>query len=180
MYQIRLANIIGLDINNAQHSVAIDESLYGVTDKEAFLDYCRDFKDGIQYSTKPERLDTLATAYKKLQNEALLPHDQARSFSKQLSAKVEDARIYLKNELEVGNDRPFSRLTQGGERYFTEKELRALAELGSPMHLILLSEENKLESHLTKLFLGKYVVKAKYASLTDSEKKIKALIGEIK
>lgn len=175
MVQIRLANITGLDINNAQHSVAVDEALHGIEDTEAFLEYCRDKKEGITFSAKPERLDTLATRYKKLQAAAKLPTDLADSFSTVLCEKVESCRVYIKNEIEVGNDRPFSRLRTDGVPFFTLKELKALAELGSPSHIIALAEENTLKDELVKLFISKFAIKSKYELLSDNQKKVHAL-----
>lgn len=177
MYQLRLANITGLDINNAQHSVAIDEAMYSIEDLEAFLEYCRDFKDSIEYATKTEKLDTLATRYKKLQTNAKLPHDTAEKSSYLLAEKVEKARVFLKNELEVGNDKPFSRLKLDGYNYFTEKELDALSAIGSARYLVELAEQNKLQDELIKLFLSKYVTAKKYNALTGNQKKVKALMG---
>ena len=178
MYQLRLANVIGLDIKNAQHSVAIDESLYGIQDQEAFLEYCREKKDSIEYTSKPERLDMLATRYKKLQFSASLPHDLANSFSKELADKVENARIWLKNEIEVGTERPFSRMKLvDGEKYFTDKEINALAGIGSAYQLIILAEERKLEDALKKHFMKAYISKSKQATLTDGQKKLQAMIG---
>lgn len=180
MYQLRLANIMGLDINNAQHSVAIDESLIGIEDQEAFLEYCRDHKEGIQYSTKPERLDAIATRYKKMQETAGLPHDLADSFSSALIEKVQNARVYIKNEIEVGTDKPFSRLKIDGAKYFSVKELKALAGLGSPSHIIALAEENTLKDELVKLFMSKFAIKSRYELLSDNQKKVQALIGASK
>ena len=180
MIQIRLANITGLDISNAQHSVAIDEALIGISDTEAFIEYCRDKKDGIEYATKTEKLDTLATRYKRLQEQSMLPTGQAEESSTALAQKVEAARVYLKNEIEVGNDKPFSRLKQDGERYFSDKELEALAEIGSSRYLIELSETHELKNALSKLFISKYVKVKKYNALSDGQKKMKKLIGASK
>lgn len=175
--QYRLATINGLDVNNAQHGVALIEALHGIKDVEAFLEYCRDTKESIQFATKPERLDILATKYKKLQANAELPHELAVSFSSALIEKVEKARTYLKNELEVGNSTPFGRLKIDGEKYFTKKELNALASLGTARYIIELSEQNRLGEELTKLFMSKFAIKKKYDLLSDNQKKVQALIG---
>lgn len=177
MYQLRIANIIGLDINNAQHSVAIDEAMYGVEDLEAFLEYCRAKKDGIEFSTKPEKLDTLATKYKKLQSDAKLPIGNATLFSKRLADKVDEARIFIKNELEKGVLRPFSSLRSNGEKYFTDKEINALSKVGSAATIIELSELELLEENLSQLFLNSYIKKSKYEQLSEGSKKVQALIG---
>lgn len=177
MIEIRLANANGLDISNAQHSVAIDEALFGIEDTNAFLEFCVDKKDAITYSTKPERLMTLSTMYKKLQSLAKIPIGTASDFSTVLVAKVENARVFLKNELEVGNDKPFSRLIVDGHKYFKEYEIKALSALGSPRYLIELSEEHRLKEELVKLFIKEYTQKKSYEALTTNQKKMQKLLS---
>jgi len=172
----RLANIMGLDTENTQHTVLLKESMHDIDDAGAFLEFCRDKKEGIEYSTKTEKLDTLATMYKKLQNKAKLPHETAMNFSKQLTHKVEQARTYIKNQIEQGNERPFSSLTVDGHKFFTDKELKALSSLGRSSVIIELSEQLKMEDSLIKLFLSKYITKSKYKALTDGQQQVKHLI----
>lgn len=173
----RLANIVGLNADNGQHGVAIVEALHGIENTEDFLSYCRIYKEGIQYATKAERLDTLATRYKTIQANAKLPHDIAETFSKTLVRKVEVARVFLKNELDSGNDKPFSRLKVAGEPYFTKKEINALSELKlSPSAIIGLAEENTLGKELVKLFMSKFAIKSEHELLTDNQKKVKQLL----
>jgi len=176
MINIRIANLMGLSLDSAQHSVAIDETLIGIEDTEAFYQFLSDKKNGIEYETKPERLLTLARMYKRLQEKAKLPHETAMNFSKQLTHKVEQARIYIKNQIEQGNKRPFSSLTVDGHKFFTDKEIKALSGLGRSSVIIELSEQHKLEESLTELFLSKYVAKSKYEALIDGQKQIKLLI----
>jgi len=51
MIQLRIANLMGLDLNSAQHSVAIDEALIGAEDTEAFYQFLEDKKNSIEYET---------------------------------------------------------------------------------------------------------------------------------
>ena len=115
-----------------------------------------------------------------MQEMSKIPMDLANGFSKSLAYKVEEARVFLKNELEVGNDRPFSRLVISGEKFFTVKELTALAELGTARYLIELAEQNILEDKLAELFVKKYREKAKYEALSTGEQRVTALIGGAK
>jgi len=174
----RLANIIGLDTTNAQHTVALEEAMLGIEEVEAFLEYCRDKKEAIEYATKTEKLDTLATMYKKLQANAKLPHETAMNFSKQLTHKVEQARIHIKNQMELGNEKPFSTTgnPNGEGKFFTVKEIKALSGLGRSSVIVELSEQHKLAESLMQLFLSKFIIKSKYASLTDNQKKVKRLL----
>ncbi|TET81375.1 MAG: hypothetical protein E3J43_00870 [Candidatus Heimdallarchaeota archaeon] len=180
MINIRIANLMGLSLDSAQHSVAIDETLISIEDTEAFYQFLADKKNGIEYETKPERLLTLSRMYKKLQEQAKLPHETALNFSKQLTHKVEQARMYIKNQIEQGNERPFSSLTVGGHKFFTDKELKALSGLGRSSMIIELSEQHKLEDNLTELFLSKYIAKSKYESLTSGQQRVKKLVGGLK
>jgi len=182
MLPLRICNLMGLDSKSAQHGVAITEALHGIEDTEAFYQFLEDKKDSITTygrNEKPERLMTLARMYKKLQEQAKLPHDTAKTFSKQLTSKVLQARIYIKNQMEEGNERPFSTLGDENGKYFTDKELNALSGLGGSAVIIELSEQHKLEESLTELFLSKYVAKSKYESLTSGQQRIKRLVGGV-
>jgi len=177
MINIRIANLMGLSLDSAQHSVAIDEALHSIEDTEAFYQFLSDKKNSIEYETKPERLLTLSRMYKKLQANAKLPHETAMNFSKQLTHKVEQARTYIKNQIEQGNERPFSSLVVDGHKFFTDKELKALSGLGRSSVIIELSEQHKLEDSLTELFLSKYIAKSKYESLTSGQQRMDRLVG---
>ena len=172
MIELRIANSMGLDISNAQHSVAITEAIHGVEDKEAFYHYLSDKKSSIEYETKPERLLTLSRMYKKIQENIKLPHDIANAFSKQLAHKVKQTRNIVEEKNIV-----FSMLKVDGEKFFTEKELKALQGIGSVIYIIESSRQNTLEDQLIDLFLGKYIAKSKYTALTDNQKRVKELTG---
>jgi len=179
MINIRIANLMGLSLDSAQHSVAIDEALISIEDTEAFYQFLANEKDSITTygkDEKPERLMTLTRMYKKLQEKAKLPHETAMNFSKQLTHKVEQARTYIKNLLDSGEDKPFSRLHISGEPYFSKKEISALSMIGRSEAIIELSELYKLEDNLIKLFLSKYITKSKYEALTDGQQQTKHLI----
>jgi len=71
----------------------------------------------------------------------------------------------------------FSMLKVDGEKFFTEKELKALQGIGSVIYIIESSRQNTLEDQLIDLFLGKYIAKSKYTALTDNQKRVKELTG---
>lgn len=167
-----IASIVGLDMGDINHAVFVSETIRGIDDLNSFIEFCRKEKGGIQFASKTDRLDTLATRYKKIQENAKLPHELANGFTSIVVRKVEDARTYLKNELEVGNDRPFSRLRKDGKNYFSLKELKALASVGTPRYLIELSEQNKLADALYKLYMNKFVIKQQNDQLTTNQKKV--------
>lgn len=167
-----IASIVGLDMGDINHAVFVSETIRGIDSLDAFIEFCRKEKGGIQFASKTDRLDTLATRYKKIQENAKLPHEIANGFTAIVVRKVEDARTYLKNELEVGNDRPFSRLRKDGKSYFSIKELTALAGVGTPRYIIELSEQNKLADALYKLYMNKFAIKKQNELLTTNQKKV--------
>ncbi len=175
MYELRLANVMGLDIKNAQHSVAIDEALFGIEDPEAFLEFCRQQKEGIEYQTKTERLDTLATRYRKNIEDAKIPHDTANKFSDNLAEKVHIAKSFIKNQIELGNPRPFSTLRVDGKPYFTQKELTALTKLGSISYLMHLADTSELKQKLRDLFIARHTKRAQIARYDKNEKATKQI-----
>lgn len=177
--KMRLANIMGLDTNSAQHNIAITEALHEIQDVEAFLEYCRDKKEGIKtYGKleKTERLDTLATRYKKIQATANIPLDTGKTFTSSIIKKIGTVKDHIKNEIEAGNERAFSRLKVNGEKYFTKKEINALVELKvSQSTIIEMFEVGTLKDELMKLFVSKFAIKKKYDLLSDNQKKVQKL-----
>lgn len=173
---IMISSIVGLDMSDVNHAVFVSETIRGIENLDAFIEFCRKEKGGISFATKTEKLDTLATRYKKMQESAKLPHALANGFTSKVVKKVEDARTYLKNELEVGNATPFRRLRIDGERYFTTKELNALAGVGTPSYIIELSEQNKLSDALYDLYMKNFAIKSKDELLSANQKKVHGLI----
>ena len=167
---------MGLDTKSSQHGVAITEAIHSIEDTEAFYEFLSDKKNGIEYETKAERLMTLARMYKRLQDQANLPNELAMNFSTQLMHKVEQARVHIKNQIELGNERPFSSLAVDGHKYFTDKEITALSGLGSSSVIVELSEQHKLKDNLIQFFLGKFIKKSKCEALSDGQRKIKRLV----
>lgn len=179
----RLANIVGLDTTNAQHSVALQEAMHGIKDPEAFLDYCRDHKEGITTygkNEKPERLDTLASRYKRLQDQAELPTDQAELSAQKLCDMFDKVRLILKNALDEGRAPKLKNIKADDHQYFTDAQAEALEKIGSLAYVIDLCETGELKDRLIDLYLEKYIKKSKYSSLTEGQRKVKALIGSIK
>ena len=172
-----VASILNIKIDNPLVITDMEHELQQIEDLAAYREYIRDNFSTVEYATGFQKFIILTNQYKSMQEMANIPMDVASSFSKTLADKVEEARVFLKNELEVGNDKPFSRLKQEGESYFTDKELAALAELGTARYLVELAELKELEDKLIELFVKKYRQKAKYDSLTAGEKKIKGLLS---
>lgn len=172
-----VADVLNIKTDNPLTIEDMKFELQQIEDLVVYREYIRDNFSSVEYATGFQKFIILTNKFKKLQEESKIPMDIANSFSVELARKVETARVFLKNELEVGNDRPFSKLKQDGEKFFTMKELTALSELGTARYLVELSEQNRLKDELVKLFISKYTKKAKYESLTDGQKKVKALVG---
>jgi len=171
MILVRISSLMGLDTKSMQHSVAITEALHNIENTEAFYQFLEDKKSSIEYETKPERLLTLSRMYKKLQEKAKLPNDQAKQFSKNLAHKVEQSRNIIE-EKSIN----FSMLSVDGKKFFTQKEINALKGIGSIIYIIESSRNHTLEDQLMNLFLKKYMAKSEYNSLTNNQTKVKRLM----
>jgi hypothetical protein len=147
---IRLANLFGLDVNNAQHTLAIADALTGVDDPADFIEFCRSRKHGIEFVSKTEKLDLLAAEYKSRPSRAA--KITAGEFSDRLAGKVATVRTIAKNAWREGHAAPFSSIMRDGEWYFSLKELKALAKIGSPPVIFELSERGELADEIRKEF----------------------------
>lgn len=168
IYKIKLANVMGMDINNAQSGVGILDALDGILDQEAFINYCRDQREGIEYANRIEKLDILATRYKKIQIDIQLEkqYDAGERFSKALAGKVKECRNYIEDKNTV-----FSKIVVDGEKYFTQKELTALQNIGSISVIIEYSKIHRLAGEIYKF----YVIKSKQALLPQKKKPLISL-----
>ena len=160
---IKLANVLGLDINSKQHSFAIADAharlnnVGGIGD--AFIEFCRDKKEGISFATKTERLDTLVTRYrKKLVTDAVKKNASKHlSFILNLVKKVEDTRNIVES-----NFCGFSNIYVDKKPFFSVQELKALASVANSTHLIIeYSRDGSLLERLEDALRGKLEYKTK-------------------
>ena len=177
MLPLRIANLMGLDSKSSQHGVAITEALHGISDTEEFYQFLNDKKASIEYETKPERLMTLSTMYKKLQHQKSLLHDTAQSFTGQIVEKVEAVRIHIKNKIAEGDDRKQFTDYIKVDMPFNEKEISALNGLNKrPANIISMSESKTLESALYDFFMVSVMSGRKYDALTDNQKRVHSMV----
>ncbi len=146
--KIRLANVMGLDADTPQHNIALEEALHGIAHPEEFIEFCRGRRAGIEFVSKTERLDILASQYKSKHTRSKV----SQTFSEALAGKVKQVRTVVKNALSEGVPAPFSSVMKEGERFFSVKELKALAAVGSPYTIIELSERGRLAEEIKKAF----------------------------
>ena len=147
----RLANIMGLDTNDAQHTALLKESMFNITDPEDFLNYCRNQKDGIEYMNRVEKLDLLATKYKKQAEDKLLESKftQGEQYAKALSAKITECRNFIEdNNISFGEIRG-----ENKSKYFEDHELRMLEKIGSQISVIEYSKINRLAGEIYKKYV---------------------------
>jgi len=151
---ISLANVSGLDINNSQHTVALADAVKGVQDIDEFVDFVRDHKDGIEFTSRPERLDILAQRYRAEKAKSLT----AQTFAQKLDGKVRKVKNKIKNHWAEGKSVGFCDARRvDGEPFFTVKELRALYEVGngSTMMVVELCERDRLVEEIEKAIIDK-------------------------
>lgn len=176
----RLANIVGLDTENTQHTVALKEAMHGVEDQEDFLEYCRANKASIKTfgkGEKPERLDTLSTQYKKLQEDKLLEskYSRAEEYADVLSEMVKLSRDYVETKCV-----DFDMIKMDGKK-FKDHQIRCLRSIGSTIAIIEYSRVGTLKGKIIAEY--KKNVKIKYnvdkQALTSNQKKVMQLASGV-
>ena len=174
---IILAGVMGLNLSDVNHAVFVAESTKGIEDMNEFIQFCRDKKESIEYSTKTEKLDTLSTMYKKLQHQKSLPHETAKTFTHQIVEKVEAVRIHIKNKIAEGDDRKQFTDYMKVDMPFNAKEISALNGLNKrPTHIISMSESKTLEGALYDFFMVAFVRNKNTKVLTDNQKRIHSMV----
>lgn len=146
----KIANIVGLDSRNTQHTMAITDAIEGVGDIDRFIEYLRRNKNGIQYETKTEKLDTLSTKYRKIIEDEVLSagYTKGEQYARALAYKVKQCRSTVEF-----NNCDFINIQTDGQKFFKEHELRALEATGSRNTVIENSKLNRLAGEIYAFYV---------------------------
>ena len=157
MYKLKIANIFGLDAENPQHGVLLIDSLDGIIDKDAFVEYLRAKKDTIQYENRVEKLDRLANRYKKsdmnipIEVRSLLPTETEKTVN-----KFKESIAFLRDHEEILAD-DLSLLRVERIPWFTKAEISRLKHIGGLRKCISVYEEGNLYEVLYSVSVKRYI-----------------------
>ena len=175
---IRLANVMGMDIDNSQDQIGILDALTSVSDIDAFIEWMRANRDTVEYSNRREKLTILHNRYKRTTDD--IPSTLLKAFSREIADKFKAAIQILRDNEEIFTERGLHGLKGDKVQYFTNKEIVLLDEVGSLNRLISLYEMNSLYDALYEASVKKTIAAKTQTVLTDGEKKVKALMGSMK
>jgi len=172
----RVANIFGLDINNAQHTVGISDALQGINNQDAFIEYCREHKSSIEYVSKTEKLDMLAGRYKDVELDARLAESYAKGdkYAVTLAKKVKECMSTVED-----NYCKWKHIKLDCKPFFEEHELRALDEVGSTAVVIEYARTAKLVDEIAKLYKDKLKQKERKALTGGTQKDVLKLANTV-
>ena len=174
---IIIGSILGLDMSDINHAVFVGETIRGIDNLDSFAQYCRENKNGITMTAKTDKLDTLATRYKKLLENVKLPHKTANNFTDKIIHKLSQTKIQLKNAIERCEPFPLSRaiVKVDGEvkKLFEDSEISALCSLkASPGAIIEMFELGTLKDNLMNEFMKHHLINAEQKALSDGQKEV--------
>lgn len=173
---LRLSNVFGLDLEKDQNKIALYDAMEGIVNPKDFLEYCRNQKDGIEYMNRVEKLDLLATKYKKTIND--IPIDSLESQTKVTVSKFKEALPILRdNEIELEGH--LERLTVQGVRWFKDEEIDRLNAIGGLRNSIYAYEHGNLFEKLYQVSVNKYLTHKKNEALTDGRKKVNQIVSKV-
>ncbi len=173
---IRLANVMGMDINNDQDKVAIYDALSSVSVPSDFIEWMREKRDTVEYANRREKLTILHTRYKKTVDD--IPTNTIESATRVTVQKFKDA-ISILRDREEEFDGHLERLQVSTIQWFDNSEIERLSAIGGLRNCITAYEEGKLYEKLYDASVKRYLENKKYNALTDGQKKIKKLMQSI-
>ena len=174
---IRLANIMGMDIEDKQHQLAIHDSIINVSSIDDFTDYCRNNKDSIDYANRLDKLEYLFSRYKNTIDN--IPTEKLERFCFDLAEKFKIAIQMLRDNEEVF-DGHMERLKIDSIQYFMNKEIELMDSIGGLNRLLNLFELGTLYESLYEKSVKLTINKNNNVQLTDGQKRVKKLIGGVK
>jgi len=173
---IRLANVLGMDIDNNQDKVAVYDALSSVSVPSDFIEWMREKRDTVEYANRREKLTILLTRYKKTVDN--IPIDTISTQTQATVNKFGEAISFLRDN-EEKLDMHLERLQPNKVQWFTNNEIERLMAIGGLRNCINAYEEHKLYDNLYEVSVKRYFLFKKQEVLTDGQKKVKALIGEV-
>lgn len=169
---IRLANAMGMDIDNAQDQIGILDALTSVSNPYSFTQWIKDNRETISYSNRRDKLTILHKKYKDTIDN--IPTGLLQRFSKEVATKFKNAIQVLRDNEEHLTDN-LRKLNSGGVQYFTKKEIELLDATGCLNRLISLHELGTLNEALYSASVKKTLISMQ-PTLTDNQKKVKQLL----
>ena len=170
----RLANVMGMDLKDKQHQLAIRDAITTVSIPDDFIGYCRNHKDGIDYANRLDKLEALFTRYKNTTDN--IPTERLEVFCYNLNGKFKIMIHALRDNEEVF-DGHLKRLVVEKIQYFTDKEIELMNSVGGLNRLLNLYELGILYETLYAKSVKLVILKNTNSQLSDGQKRVKQLVG---
>jgi len=153
-----ISELFGLKVTSR---IALTDMESDIGTIQNHAEYCRYLKNGfnlgdIQYQTAYQKLLTLTKRYKEIESASanLEKIERMGTVAEKLALKVREVDTIVLNG---GDNFTWCGFKQAGDCYFTDKEQKALAVIGTPLHCIRLqrkiSGRDLLRERLEELFV---------------------------
>ena len=170
---IRLANVIGMDIDKEQDQLALVDALTSVSVPSDFIEWIRTMRDTVQYSNRREKLTILHSRYKKKIDD--IPIDSIASQTKITVDKFKVA-VYFLRDNEIALDGHLERFKDDGKQVFDNSEISRLKAIGGLRNCISAHELGTLYEKLYDVSIKRYLINKNDNALTDGRKRINKMI----
>ena len=146
-----------------------------VKDMSAYRTYLRDNFRKIEFATGFQKFITLTNDFLNIEEDKALAgyYSKAEESAKALAGKVKQTRRTVED-----NFCDFSNIKLDGDDFFTEKEIKALQEIGTTITIIDLSKAHSLAGELYKNYV-KFLRGGIQPQLTSGQTKVKKLLGGV-
>jgi len=173
---IRLANVIGMDIDKEQDQLALVDALSSVSVPSDFIEWIRGKRDTVEYSNRREKLTILHTRYKKDVDD--IPIDSISTQTKITVAKFKEAISFIRDNEEKLEDH-LERFKVEGKQWFDNSEISRLMAIGTLRKCISEYEAGNLYEELYNVSVKRYLINKTDNSLTDNQKRVKDMTKQI-
>lgn len=155
-----IIDLLNIKVESEYSILEINSELTSMSDPKAFIDHIRSRLNmsGFEYMTGFQKFVTLAKQYRQKEIEELNRNKikNMGTAAERLASKVHEIDTMVLNAKNDNHQWEKFKLTTG-EQYFTDKEVKALSAIGSPLHCIRLqrsvSGRDMLAERLEELFI---------------------------
>jgi len=181
--KILFANLLGLQIKDMQHSMALGQ-VFSQIDKNninSFYEFCKMNKHKYKKEIRGTMLINLYDDFIVYKNNLMLPYKQSERFSdtliRKLSYVINDIEFIISNEYLIKDSKIvfkglFSWDIYKDTKPFTKAEKNALNGLGTASYVIESYRTGAIKDDLIDLYMQRYVADKKNKALSTGEKKV--------
>ena len=177
-----IIEIFGLNIKSTIAMMDMESDIGEIRDHANYAKYLKSSFNlsDIQYLTAYQKFLELTKRYKRQEQEEInrLKIEKMGSAAERLAGKVKEIDTMVMNNQSIKHTWDGFKLSTG-ELYFTDKEIKALSTIGTPLHCVMLQRQTSGRDLLAERLEKLFVERVMYPQQLEAPKQSNSMIANL-